>query len=136
MAGVPSPFGTLTVVTDELRQFAALAPLATIAPVSASMGVTPPLSGSMPESMSPDAHVRFCVEHTCTVTASAASGIGTLIDSALTIAGAYDATDLANASAQSNLVDPLAPVTPAPAVDDHRCWDRDRLPADDSAAQD
>jgi hypothetical protein len=120
----PSPFGTLTVVPDELRQFAALAPLATISPVSAGVGATPPLSGPMPESMSPDAHVRFCVEHTCTVATSAASGISTLIDAALSFATSFETTDLVNASTQGNLTDPIAPAV------DRNCWeDRDDSPA-------
>lgn len=122
----PSPFGALTVVPDELRQFAALAPLATITPVSASVGATPPLAGPMPESASPDAHVRFSVEHTCTVAASAASGIGTLIDAALSIAGAFESTDLVNAATQGPLVAPLA------SAADGGCWER--TPLADSAA--
>lgn len=130
---VPSSFGTLTVVTDELRQFAALAPLATISPVSANVGATPPLCGPMPESASPDAHVRFSVEHTCTVAASAASGIGTLIDSAIKIAGAFDSTDLLNAGAQGKLADPVQALPPP--VASHGCWSRDPLSADDSPAK-
>lgn len=90
-------------VPDELRRFAALAPLATIAPVAASVGATPPLSGPMPESHSPDAHVRFCVEQTCTVTASAATGIEILADAALRFAGLFEGTDLTNALEQRDL---------------------------------
>jgi hypothetical protein len=113
----PSAFGALTVVPDELRQFAALAPLATITPVSANVSATPPLAGAMPESASADAHVRFCVEHTCTVTASAASGIATLIDTALSAASSFATTDLTNALTQGKLAGPVAP-------ENRHCWER------------
>lgn len=98
-----SPFGILTVVPDELRQFAALAPLATITPVSGSVSATPPLSGAMPESQAPDTHVKFSVEQTATVTLNAAQGIETLIQAALSFASAFESTDQANADIQQKL---------------------------------
>lgn len=103
-----SPFGTLTVAPDELRRFAALAPLATISPVSASVTATPPLAGPMSESASPDTHVRFCTQQTGTVTADAATGIASLIEAALGFANSFEATDLANAVPLNRLADAIA----------------------------
>lgn len=108
---------TLTVVTDELRKFAGMAPLATISPVSASVQGTPPLSGAMPESMSADAHVRFCVEHAGTFATQATTGIGTLIDAALSFATSYDETDLVNALTHKSLANQLPSATDRPARD-------------------
>ena len=99
--------GTLTVVPDELRQFAALAPLATVTPVSGTVQATPPLAGPMPESATVEAHVRFCVEHTGTVTLQATDGIATLIESALSIASRFESTDQANATVHRALADEL-----------------------------
>ncbi|MFF0266842.1 hypothetical protein [Kribbella sp. NPDC004536] len=99
--------GTLTVVPDELRQFAALAPLATVTPVSGTVQATPPLAGPMPESATVEAHVRFCVEHTGTVTLQATDGIASLIESALSIAGRFESTDQANATVHRALADEL-----------------------------
>jgi hypothetical protein len=96
-------FGTLTVVPDELRQFAALAPLATVTPVSGTVQATPPLAGPMPESATVEAHVRFCVEHTGTVTLQATDGIASLIEAALSIASTFESTDQANATVQHAL---------------------------------
>jgi hypothetical protein len=95
--------GRLTVVPDELRQFAALAPLATVTPVSGTVQATPPLAGPMPESATVEAHVRFCVENTGTVTLQATSGIATLIDAALSIATSFESTDQTNATTQRAL---------------------------------
>jgi hypothetical protein len=99
--------GTLTVVPDELRQFAALAPLATVTPVSGTVQATPPLAGPMPESATVEAHVRFCVEHTGTVTLQATDGIASLIEAALSIAGRFESTDQANATVHRALADEL-----------------------------
>ncbi|WP_427886054.1 hypothetical protein ACQHIV_26275 [Kribbella sp. GL6] len=99
--------GTLTVVPDELRQFAAMAPLATVTPVSTTVQATPPLAGPMPESATVEAHVRFCVEHTGTVTLQATNGIASLIDSALSIAGRFETADQANATVHRALADEL-----------------------------
>lgn len=106
-----APNFTLTVVTDELRQFAGLAPLATVSPVSASVQATPPLAGAMPESASAEAHVRFCVETAGTFATQATTGIGTLIDAALSFAGSYDEADLVNALTQRALADQLPSAT-------------------------
>lgn len=103
--------GKLTVVPDELRQFAALAPLATISPVSGTVQATPPLCGPMPESAPVDAHVQFCVEQTGTVTLHATDGIGTLIDAALSFAGLFGSTDQLNGLKQRNLADQLPTAT-------------------------
>jgi hypothetical protein len=103
--------GTLTVVPDELRQFATLAPLATVTPVSGTVQATPPLAGSMPESATVDAHVRFCVENTGTVTLQATNGIATLIDAALSIAGRFESTDQSNAITHRTLADELPTAT-------------------------
>jgi len=99
--------GTLAVVPDELRQFAALAPLATVTPVSGTVQSTPPLAGAMPESATVEAHVRFCVEHTGTVTLQATNGIASLIDAALSVASRFESTDQANAIAHRGLGDEL-----------------------------
>ncbi|GAA1608070.1 hypothetical protein GCM10009804_74950 [Kribbella hippodromi] len=99
--------GTLTLVPDELRQFATLAPLATVTPVSSTVQATPPLVGSMPESATVEAHVRFCVEHTGSVTLQATNGIASLIDSALSVAARFESTDLTNAVAHRSLTDQL-----------------------------
>ena len=103
--------GTLTVVPDELRQFAALAPLSTVTPISGTVQATPPLAGPMPESATVEAHVRFCVENTGQVTLQATSGIASLIDSALSIAGLFESTDLASAAAHGALADELPTAT-------------------------
>lgn len=102
-----SPFGTLTVVPDELRRFAGLAPLSTISPVSATVQATAPLAGPMPESNSVEAHVRFCVEHTGTLALHATDGIATLIEAALSIATSFESTDLANEAAQRQVTNRL-----------------------------
>ncbi|GAA3099432.1 hypothetical protein JOF29_005761 [Kribbella aluminosa] len=99
--------GTLTCVPDELRQFAALAPLATVTPVSGTVQATPPLAGPMPESATVEAHVRFCVEHTGTVTLQATNGIASLIDAALSIASRFESADQANATVHRALADEL-----------------------------
>ncbi|HZX06362.1 hypothetical protein [Kribbella sp.] len=99
--------GTLTVVPDELRQFAALAPLATVTPVSGTVQATPPLAGPMPESATVEAHVRFCVEHTGSVTLQATGGIASLIEAALSIATGFESTDQANATVHRALADEL-----------------------------
>ena len=99
--------GTLTVVPDELRQFATLAPLATVTPVSGTVQATPPLAGPMPESATVEAHVRFCVENTGTVTLQATDGIASLIEAALSIATSFESTDQTNAAAHRALADEL-----------------------------
>ena len=99
--------GTLTVVPDELRQFATLAPLATVTPVSGTVQATPPLAGPMPESATVEAHVRFCVENTGTVTLQATDGIASLIEAALSIATSFESTDQVNAAAHRALADEL-----------------------------
>lgn len=99
--------GTLTVVPDELRQFATLAPLATVTPVSGTVQATPPLAGPMPESATVEAHVRFCVENTGSVTLQATDGIATLIQAALSIASRFESTDQANATVHRALADEL-----------------------------
>ena len=99
--------GTLTVVPDELRQFATLAPLATVTPVSGTVQATPPLAGPMPESATVAAHVQFCAEHTGTVTLQATDGIASLIESALSIASSFESTDQANATVHRALADEL-----------------------------
>ena len=68
---------------------------------------TPPLAGSMPESATVDAHVRFCVENTGTVTLQATDGIATLIEAALSIASRFESTDQANATVHRALADEL-----------------------------
>ncbi|WP_350279086.1 hypothetical protein [Kribbella sp. HUAS MG21] len=103
--------GRLTMVPDELRQFAALAPLATVTPVSGTVRATPPLAGPMPESATVDAHVRFCVENTGTVTLQATNGISSLIDAALSIATSFESTDQANATTHRALRDVLPTAT-------------------------
>lgn len=123
-----SPFGTLTVAPDELRRFAALAPLATIGPVSANVTATPPLAGPMPESTSPDAHVRFCTEQAGTVTADAASGIAKLVEAALGFANSFEATDLANAVPLSRLSDALGGTGGTGCAE---TTDRNELPPDE-----
>ena len=105
--------GTLTVVPDELRQFAGLAPLETVTPISGTVQATPVLAGAMPESATVEAHVRFCVEHTGTVTLQATTGIATLIEAALSIASRFESADQANANAHRVLADEL----PATATD-------------------
>ena len=99
--------GTLTVVPDELRQFATLAPLATVTPVSGTVQATPPLAGPMPESATVEAHVRFCVENTGTITLQATDGIASLIEAALSIASRFESTDQANATVHRALADEL-----------------------------
>lgn len=99
--------GTLTVVPGELRQFATLAPLATVTPVSGTVQATPPLAGAMPESATVEAHVRFCVEHTGTVTLQATDGIAGLIESALSIASTFETTDQVNATMHRALANEL-----------------------------
>jgi hypothetical protein len=99
--------GTLTVVPDELRQFAALAPLATVTPVSGTVQSTPSLAGPMLESAAPDAHVQFCVENTCTVSLQATDGIASLIEAALSIATTFESTDQANATVHRALANEL-----------------------------
>lgn len=99
--------GTLTVVPDELRQFAALAPLATVTPVSGTVQATPPLAGPMPESAPVDAHVRLCVENTSTVGLQATGGISSLIEAALSFASTFESVDQANAAVHRGLADEL-----------------------------
>ena len=98
-----TPFGSLIFDPAQLRQFATLAPLATISPVSATVQSTPPLAGPMPESELVEAHVRFCVEHTGTVAVQAADGISALIDGALSAATLFESADQSNAAGQRQL---------------------------------
>ncbi|GAB3406551.1 hypothetical protein [Flindersiella endophytica] len=125
MAGLP----ILTVMPEELRQFVALVSPETIAQVPVNVGATPLLSGPMPESISPDAHVRACTAQTVTVASSAVTGIGTLVEAALSFASSFETTDLTNAAAQEKVADPLTSSA-------RNCWQRDPLATDaDSPAQ-